>query len=153
MKKRTKMVRRACPLCGSRDESGIFAPENFNPGSLDHFAFASRKMPEHMHYRLVLCPQCDLAYADPLPTLKHIFKNYQEAAYDSSEEAHFAARTFAGCLPRIMERIGEAKGALDIGTGDGAFLEELLKKGFTRVMGAEPSRAPIQASLPEIRPL
>jgi SAM-dependent methyltransferase len=32
-------------------------------------------------------------------------------------------------------------------------LEELLKKGFTKVVGVEPSKAPIQASLRKIRPL
>jgi SAM-dependent methyltransferase len=151
--KKIKMVNRACPLCSSRDETRVFAVENYDPSSLDDFAFSSRKMPEHMHYRLVTCPVCDLAYANPLPTLKDIAKSYQEADFDSSEEAHHAARTYARALPHIMERIGKTEGALDIGTGDGAFLEELLKKGFTHVVGVEPSRAPILASLPQIKPL
>jgi SAM-dependent methyltransferase len=52
-----------------------------------------------------------------------------------------------------MENIPNTQGTIDIGTGDGAFLEELLKKGFTKVIGVEPSKAPIKASLPKIRPL
>ena len=32
------------------------------------------------------------------------------------------------------------------GTGDGAFLAELLRSGFTGVVGIEPSRAPIEAA-------
>jgi SAM-dependent methyltransferase len=44
-------------------------------------------------------------------------------------------------------------GALDIGTGDGAFLEQLLEHGFERVAGSEPSKAPIAAAKKNIRPL
>ena len=43
--------------------------------------------------------------------------------------------------------------ALDIGTGDGAFLESLLDMGFQDVKGVEPSLAPIEAAPPRIRPL
>ena len=41
--------------------------------------------------------------------------------------------------------------ALDIGAGDGAFLEELLALGFQSVVGVEPSEAPIAAAKPTIR--
>lgn len=153
MKSKITMVRRACPVCLSRDESKIFAEENFNPELLNDFAFSSRKIPENMHYRLVICPVCNLLYSNPLPTLKNISKGYQEAAYDSSEEAHFAARTYARFLPILLKNLPDENGALDIGTGDGAFLEELLKMGFKNVLGVEPSKAPILASLPSIRPL
>ncbi len=51
-----EMVARHCPVCGSADESSVFAEANFDLARLDAFAFASRKVPEHMHYRLVACP-------------------------------------------------------------------------------------------------
>jgi SAM-dependent methyltransferase len=41
--------------------------------------------------------------------------------------------------------------ALDIGAGDGAFVEELLALGFTDVVGVEPSTAPIKVAKPAIR--
>jgi SAM-dependent methyltransferase len=147
------MVRRACPICSSKDESQVHVEENFDPAALDAFAFASRKFPENMHYRLLSCPTCDTLYANPLPTLGHIGKNYQEAAFDSSIEAHYAARTYGGFLPGILEHIPDKVGALDIGTGDGAFLEELLEHGFKKVIGVEPSKAPIAAAKKNIRPL
>lgn len=146
------MIRRACPVCSSRDESKVYAEENFDPGRLDAFSFSSRKIPEHMHYRLVVCPRCDLLYADPLPTRRDITKGYREAAYDSSEEAHYAARTYGRFLSAIARKVPGTRGALDIGTGDGAFLEELLQMGFTGIVGVEPSKASIQASRPQVRP-
>jgi SAM-dependent methyltransferase len=151
--KKMKLVSRSCPTCSSNDRSRVYAQENYNLNLLDGYAFASRKVPENMHYRLIECPSCDTLYANPLPALKQLVQNYQEAAFDSSEEAHFAARTYAGQLPAIIKNIPNIQGAIDIGTGDGAFLEELLKKGFTKVAGVEPSKAPIRASLPQIKPL
>jgi len=43
------------------------------------------------------------------------------------------------------------RGALDVGTGDGAFLGQLLANGFTDVAGVEPSAAPVAMAAPEVR--
>jgi SAM-dependent methyltransferase len=148
-----EMVSRACPLCGSADETHVFAEADFDFERLDGLAFASRKLPEYMHYRLVSCPACDLLYSNPLPTLEMLAKAYQAADFDSSAEAGYASRTYATFLPEIVKRIPDRDGAIDIGTGDGAFLEQLLQSGFTSVIGVEPSAAPIAAAKEEIRPL
>lgn len=151
--KNIKMVTRPCPLCGSKDQSRLFAEPRFNMEKLGNFAFASRKTPEYMHYRLVECPACDLLYATPLPSLKALAHAYHQAAFDSSQEAHFAARTYGRVLKQFVDFLPEKRGTLDIGTGDGAFLEELLTRGFKEVRGVEPSKAPIEASLPRVKPL
>jgi len=146
------MVSRGCPVCGSQT-TGRVLEARFDSKKLDSFAFASRKLPEYMHYRLVECPDCDLLYANPIPQLEELNSGYRDAAFDSAEEARFAARTYAGQLARFMNRLPDRVGALDIGTGDGAFLSELIASGFSDVVGVEPSSAPIAASSPEIRPL
>jgi len=148
-----EMISRACPLCGSSDTRSIFAKANYELDRLDSFAFASRKMPEYMHYQLVDCPCCDLIYANPLPREEFLAEVYSEAAYDSGVESHFAAATYAARLPYVAERLPDRHGALDIGAGDGAFLEQLLLHGFDEVVGVEPSRAPIAAASENVRPL
>ena len=148
-----RMITRACPLCSSSDESRVFADANFDLGKLDAFAFASRKMPEYMHLRLVECPTCDVLYATPLPSVDELSQAYHDAAFDSQEEARHAARCYGSFLPAIKSRLPDTKGALDIGAGDGAFLEELLNAGFTDVVGVEPSAAPIAAAAPHLKPL
>ena len=147
------MVARACPLCGSTDESNVFADADFDPAGWDEYAFASRKMPEYMHYRLVLCPCCDLLYASPLPTLEMLARAYQDAAYNSETESEYASRTYARFLPTLMDRIPDLDGALDIGAGDGTFLAQLLAHGFSRVVGVEPSQAAISAARGRFKPL
>lgn len=148
-----EMISRLCPLCGSADASRIFAEASFDIERLDSFAFASRKMPEYMHYRLVDCPACDLLYSTPLPQKEYLTRGYEEASYDSSEEAHYAAETYAQLLSVFAAQLPDRHGALDIGAGDGAFLEQLLEYGFDDVVGVEPSRAPIAAAMENIKPL
>lgn len=148
-----ELISRQCPLCGSSDESNIFAEADFNVESLGNFAFASRKMPEYMHYRLIDCPTCDLLYSNPLPEESYLAEGYGEAAYDSSVESHFAAATYAQLLSGFISRLPDRSGSLDIGAGDGAFLEYLLECGFDHVIGIEPSRAPIAAARDDIKAL
>ena len=146
-------MKRDCPICGLGKSNRVHTEADFDLKKLDKFAFSSRKIPEYMHYRLLVCDGCGLLYANPAPAPRKIAAAYDEAAFESTQEAHYAARTYGRFLPSILLNIPDQKGALDIGTGDGAFLEELVKKGFTGVVGAEPSRAPILAAKKEIRPL
>jgi SAM-dependent methyltransferase len=144
---------RPCPLCGSTDESRVFAWTNLDVALLDEHAFGSRKLPEYMHHRLILCPVCDLLYASPVPPVDHLISAYRHAAFDSKEEARFASRTYGRLLRNLLGHLPDLSGALDIGTGEGSFLEELLAAGFIDVQGVEPSAAPIASSSPYIRHL
>jgi SAM-dependent methyltransferase len=141
---------RACPVCGSRDDRNVFADQALDEKSMDRFAFASRKRPEHMRLRLVACPVCALVYASPLPGADALAAAYDDAAFDTAEEARFAARTYANVLQALLPRLPDRKGALDIGTGEGGFLGELLDLRFLDVGGVEPSRAPIAAADPRV---
>jgi SAM-dependent methyltransferase len=147
------MVSRACPVCGSDSRYRVFAEAAFDASRWDRFAFSSRKTPEYMHYRLLECEGCDVLYANPLPTRESLDAAYREAAFDSSEEARHASDVYAELLPAILANLSRREAALDIGTGDGAFLEHLLRCGFARVVGVEPSLAPVGAARPSVRDL
>ncbi len=147
------LVSRACPICDSHGDSRLFAEANVAVGELDQFAFASRKMPEYMHWRLMECRQCDLLYADPAPPLEELATLYRDADLHSRAVARHASRTYGGLLHRIARTLPDQVGAVDVGTGDGAFLHELLAAGFRDVFGIEPSTAPINAAEEFVRPL
>jgi len=144
---------RNCPICGSLDETHVFCEANIDVAKLDKFAFASRKLPEYMYHRLILCPRCDLAYASPLPHVDTFASAYESADFDSSEEAQWAARTYGTYTRKVVSGMRDRQGAIDIGTGDGVFLDELLALRFDGVVGIEPSAAPIRAARPHIKPL
>jgi SAM-dependent methyltransferase len=144
-------VDRSCPLCGSTDQSHVVADSNIDLAKLDQFGFASRKKPEYMHPRLIECPSCSLLYGSPVLSTETLAGAYRDAAFDSGNEAQYASKTYAREIRKIMRRLPDLNGSLDIGTGDGAFLERLLGLGFQDVTGVEPSQAPYDAARPEIR--
>jgi len=148
----SELIPRSCPLCGSYETREI-APASFNASLIDDYAFASRKRPDFMHLRLVECVSCDLLFSSPAPAPQELERAYGAAAFDSSVESRYAARTYGSFLPKIVLRLPDRDGAFDIGTGDGAFLRELLGAGFHRVVGVEPSAAPIAAADPSVRQL
>jgi SAM-dependent methyltransferase len=145
--------KRPCPVCASHDDSTVFAESNYDASRLNAFSFASRKFPEMMHYRLVRCPDCSVLYASPAPVGDVLEDLYREAEYDSAEESRHAARVYFQQLSRFLASLPDRAGALDIGAGDGAFLEMLLGAGFRGLVGVEPSQAPIAAARPDVRGL
>lgn len=146
-------IERSCPVCGTNQDSRLFADANFDLARLNEFAFASRKLPEHMHLRLHECRRCDTLYASPVFTPGALAGAYRDAAYDSSAVAQMAAETYARYLPGLIGRLPSLEGALDIGAGDGAFVGQLVRFGFTNVTGVEPSLAAVAMAPPEIKPL
>lgn len=143
---------RACPLCGPDVPAREYAAARYDERAWGAFAFASRKLPEYMHYRLQECSGCGLLYANPAPAPEALARAYEAAAYDSAAESRYAAHTYAGLLRASMPRFAHPASALDIGCGDGAFLAELLALGFGEVTGIEPSVAPIAAADEAVRP-
>lgn len=143
---------RNCPICDSA-AAKVFAEGRVDLEQLDGFAFASRKLPEYMHWRLLECRGCDLLYASPAPEAGELASLYRQADFGSACEARYAARTYGGLLPRLTPRLPDLDQALDVGCGEGAFLQELLRCGFRSVVGLEPSSAAIAAADPAVRPL
>ena len=145
------LIDRSCPLCGDNHSSSLFAEARLDPARLGEFAYASRKLPEYMHHRLVCCKACDLIYASPVPDPADLTTAYEAAAFDSQTEAALASRTYAAQVRSLSNRLPDQCGALDIGAGDGAFCGELQKLGFSDIIGLEPSSAPIAAADPGVR--
>lgn len=142
---------RPCPVCGSSDDSQIAYAASFDEAKLDEFAFASRKLPEFMHLRLLKCPTCRVLYASPALAPEFVAGAYRDASYDSGEEAQYAADTYARQLGWLLDRIDDREVALEVGTGNGAFLLHLLNAGFRNVVGIEPSRSAVATASEAVR--
>lgn len=141
---------RNCPVCQSSQHAVPYAERKIDESRLSSFSFASRKLPEYMHHTLKLCRNCDLLFAIPDPSL-NLHAAYESAAYDSNTEAVFAAATYRRILQPVLNKIPHKTRLLDIGAGDGAFLNEMLSVGFTELIGLEPSSAPVHAAHPNVR--
>lgn len=142
---------RHCPVCGAPpSEATLFLEDTVDPNKLSAASFSSRKSPEYMSHRLVRCHQCDLVYVDKPPGENNLADAYHEASYDSSREADDAAQSYATAIEPTVRALSRRMLALEIGTGTGVFLDQLLQMGFADVIGVEPSVAAIEAS-PESR--
>lgn len=139
---------RPCPACGSSDDTRVLAEATVDTRVLDDFSFSSRKLPEYTHHRLLECPSCQLLYASPAPSQSALAVAYEGADYASAEESRCAASTYARLVRDLLGALPSDAAVLDIGTGDGAFLDELIAADVRNVVGVEPSAAPIAAASP-----
>ena len=141
---------RPCPVCRSTD-ARVFVEARFDQSELDSMSFSSRKVPEGLYHRLLECASCELLYASPVPTFESLTDAYRQADYASGEEARYAAATYAKVVETIAPQLPDLRGAVDIGAGDGAFLERLRNAGFEETVGFEPSEAPLAAAPASVR--
>lgn len=138
---------RPCPVCHTpAAQAHLFLEERIDPALLSRFSYASRKEPEYMRLRLVRCPTCDLIYADQPPAQAELAQAYHLADYDSAEEANDAAHAYLCAIAPILEKLPQKQRVLEIGSGTGVFLELLQEKGFTELVGIEPSAAALAAA-------
>lgn len=100
---------------------------------------------------MVECNGCGMLYANPALQQETLGEAYKEASFDGQLESTLAARTYRKLLESYSTRPLHGRSAVDIGAGDGAFVEQLLAMGFDNAIGVEPSDAPIQAAKPEVR--
>ena len=135
---------RLCPVCHAGPaQARPFLEKNIDTTKLSGFSFSSRKEPEYMCHRLVLCTACDLIYADHPPDQTELAHAYHLADYDSAEEANDAAAAYISAIRPTLSALGRRQRALEIGTGTGVFLDYLAREGFSDLVGVEPSAAAI----------
>jgi SAM-dependent methyltransferase len=145
--------RRACPICGA---PGVLEVErSFDADRVGSHTFASRKSPELMHWSMALCQRCDLLFAIDPPGFEALKDAYQEAAFDAGRESEAAAKTYEQVVCRDVVpscATGVASmSVLDVGCGDGTFLERMLDLGVASVVGIEISEEPIRRASGRIR--
>ena len=140
---------RNCPICKDTEDNEIFLSKKIDESKITDFSFSSRKEPEFMRHQLVRCLNCDLVYANQPPSENSLHESYHEADYDSDIEANDAANVYFHLILEILENISGKNTALEIGTGNGIFLDYLSKAGFQKVIGIEPSLSAIKSAPPE----
>ena len=142
------MNKNACPLCKNTNTI-IYSKSNYDINNITDYSFASRKNPEYMHYTLMKCKDCDLLYSVDIINKEKFYDMYSEASFDSKNEANFASKTYIKYFNKAYRNTNIGWGgvninlAMDIGTGEGSFLKELLNYGVKNVIGVEPSKEAI----------
>lgn len=138
-----------CFICGK--EMQLLKKSNYSKSNVSEFSFASRKIPEYMHWDLYECKNCMVLVSGNAPDFSALKDEYANAAFDSKNEADKASQTYMAYLKKFLPDFPRSK-VMDIGTGEGSFLKYLLAEGAGMdnygggVIGIEPSVSPIMAA-------
>ncbi len=141
-----------CAICGTHDEADEVYPANFDPEAFNVEVFSARRLPDRIRYRLVRCRTCGLVRSDPIADPEVLARLYTESTFTYDSEVPSLRATYGRYLAKL-EQFSVNKGAiLEIGCGNGFFLEEARAQGYTDVRGVEPSIAAIEKADPTIGP-
>lgn len=140
-----------CLFC-RKEEDRILYPASLYNGSFTGYTFSARRLRKLEHYQIVKCNNCKLIRSNPVVSESMINSLYAQSKFIFSDEAPYAARTYARLLKRLMYKYDiKLKNLLEIGCSSGFFLDEALSIGFNDVVGFEPSTDCYQRARKHIR--
>lgn len=146
-----KLVETTCAICGTADNATEMYPANFDPTHLNAEIFSARRLPDGIHYRLVKCNACGLVRSDPVADGDVLAELYAVSTFDYGSEVENLKKTYGRYLAKL-DRWQKSKGSLlEIGSGNGFFLEQALTQGYKEVKGVEPSHAAAEQAAASVR--
>jgi SAM-dependent methyltransferase len=141
-----------CPICDTDQADHELYPANFREEDLTPEVFSARRRPDRLHYRMVRCGRCGLVRSNPILPAGTMARLYASSHFTYGSEATFARRTYGHYLRRARRWARSEADLLEIGCGNGFFLEEALDQGFQRVAGIEPSTEAVAQASDTVRP-
>jgi SAM-dependent methyltransferase len=146
-----KMHPTRCPISGEEGDAAEIYPANFDPTSFSPAVFSARRLPDRIHYRIVRSNRSGLVRSDPIADTGLIYELYAQSSFDYTDEVPSLKKTYGRYLERACVLGCERGRLLEIGCGNGFFLERALHLGFRDVRGIEPSRDAVSQAKPSLR--
>lgn len=128
-----------CAICKDKQNLEILYPENFDIKSFSAKTFSARRTPDRLHYRFVRCKRCGLIFSNPVFPEGKINKLYKESEFTYFDEAEYLKETYWNYFKKLKVNNKNSK-VLDIGCGNGFFLEKLKNMGYANLFGVEPGK-------------
>ena len=100
---------------------------------------------------MVSCGRCGLVRSDPVLDEANLTHLYAKSTFEYEAETANLRATYGRYLARLRKIGGRQESLLEVGCGDGFFLEQALQQGYTTVRGVEPSEAAIAGASPRVR--
>lgn len=146
-----ELVPSGCELCGSVDVEQLY-PASLGEDFASGYIFSARRTERWgQHYRLVRCRGCGLLRSDPVLPEERALELYRESRFLYSGEAAYAGATYRSLLRRLLPALDPATPILEVGCGNGFFLDALFADGFREVYGVEPSREAVERASAALR--
>lgn len=148
---RDRMIQTRCAICETDSADQELYDETLGQAAATFQRFSARRTPDRVHYRIVQCRECGLLRSNPILPDGELARLYQGSTMTYLDEAAFAGSTYAHYLRRYMTFAPGKDRLLEIGCGNGFFLEQALALGFHEVHGVEPSRQAVELASPQLR--
>jgi SAM-dependent methyltransferase len=145
-----KFIETTCALCGTKGNSDEVFADNLDELSSTTQVFSARRLPDRRFYRWVRCRSCHLYRSDPVLDID-LAKLYKESTFDYGSEIIGLKETYAKIVKRSLKPDIPKGHILEIGGGNGFFLEKALEIGFESISGVEPSKPAVDSAIPHIR--
>lgn len=146
------MRKTLCAICGNNKNIKVLYESTYNNKKLNSNIFSARRTPDRLHYRLVQCQNCGLIFSNPILDFNKINSLYLKSDFNYSGESEYLKKTYFEYFERYLsEKDIKDKKILEIGCGNGFFLQELMDNGIKNVYGIEPGIESVKKAPLKIR--
>src|SRR3989344_8920620 len=147
------MIATLCAICGKKNGYSVVYEEKLGEEKIGADVFSARRTaPQKSHYRMVRCNACGLLRSNPILEEGELERLYRESRLTYEGEIENLKKTYGRYLRKLEKHGVPKERILEIGCGNGFFLEEALGQGYKEVYGVEPSADAISKANPLIRP-
>lgn len=140
----------ACPICGEVGAASEVYPARLPPEGIDPALFSARRPPDGLHHRIVRCSTCGLLRSDPVLTPEVLAHLYAASGVHYQVQIPDLVHTYGRQLRRLIRLGAQTASLLEVGCGNGFFLAEARRVGFTDARGVEPGRAAVAEAAPSV---
>jgi SAM-dependent methyltransferase len=139
-----------CAICDREGGAAERWPATFDPEAFTARVFSARRLPDRVHYRMVTCNTCGLVRSDPVASEELLATLYASSSFDYGQEVQSIQTTYGRALGWLEARSPRRQALLEIGCGNGFFLQQARRQGWEEVRGVEPSADAVAKAPPEL---
>jgi len=141
-----------CLICKSNQVTKILYKENFDFKKINDKTFSARRIPDGTHYRFLECQNCGLIFSSPILSQKELEALYSRSSFNYVNESRYLQKTYLNYFEKyISYKDLKETSILEIGCGNGFFLEGLEKLGAKNLYGVEPGKASVNKAKKSIK--
>ncbi len=140
-----------CALCGNKQKKQLLYIATFTKHDVTAKTFSARRNPDRIHYQLNKCIKCTLIFSSPIFTKDKIAQLYTDSYLSYVDQVPYATKTYISLFKKIENRLPTNPSVMEIGCGEGFYLQALQKRGIKKLFGVEPSKKMVAAMPPALR--